>query len=269
MTFAEKYGPWAIIAGASEGTGREFARQVAVQGVNLILVARRQGPLSELADEIRQESGVECITASVDLTKADAAARIAEAAAGREVGLYISNAGSDTNGALFLDKDIDAWLDLIALNSLTPLRCCHQFAQGMRERGRGGILLVGSGACYGSGPNMATYSGAKAFDMRFAEGLWSELEPHGIDVLFFALGRTDTPAFRTLLAEKGMPVPPGLADPADVARLGLERLPHGPVADWGVADDEPGPGGASAVQRRQRVRMIAEMSAAVFGKGKA
>ncbi len=268
MDFSERYGPWAIIAGASEGTGREFARQVAAKGVNLILIGRRQGPLDALAEAIKEESGVECSTASVDLTSPQATAKIIEAAAGREVGLYISNAGSDTNSSLFLDRDIDDWIDLVALNVLTPIRCCHHFARAMRERGRGGILLVGSGACHGSGPNMATYSGAKAFALRLAEGLWAELEPQGVDVLFYALGRTDTPKFREQMARRGLPLPSGLADPAEVARLGLERLPFGPAADWGAADDDPGPGGISAAQRRERVRMIARMSADVFGKGK-
>lgn len=266
MDFKQRYGPWAIIAGASEGTGREFARQVAARGVNLILIARREGPLRTLAEEIAGESGVECVTVPVDLAGSGAADRIIEAAAGREIGLFISNAGADTNNGLFLDRAMDDWMDLVTLNTLTPIRCCHHFAAAMRGRGRGGILLVGSGACHGSGPNLAVYSGTKAFNMRFAEGLWAELEPHGVDVLFYALGRTDTPAFRALLAENGLPVPEDLADPAEVARIGLERLPHGPAADWGAADDEPGPGGISAAQRRERVRMIARMSAAVFNR---
>ncbi|GAB3114982.1 SDR family NAD(P)-dependent oxidoreductase [Aestuariicella hydrocarbonica] len=266
MDFSERYGPWAIIAGASEGTGREFARQVAAQGVNLILIARREAPLMALAEEVSQESGVECVPVSVDLTSADAVPTIIDAAAGREVGLFISNAGSDTNSAQFLDKDMDAWMDLITLNTLSPVQCCHYFAKAMRERKRGGILLVGSGACHGSGPYMSAYSGTKAFNMRFAEGLWAELEPHGVDVLFYALGRTDTPMLRAQLAANGLPLPPGLADPVEVAQVGLERLPHGPAADWGVADDAPGPGGISAAQRRERVRMIAKMSADIFRK---
>lgn len=268
MDFAERYGPWAIIAGASEGTGREFARQVAARGVNLILVARREAPLLALAREITGESAVECLEVAVDLTRDDAATTIVEAVGEREVGLYISNAGSDTNSSHFLDRELDDWNKLVSLNTLTPMHLCHHFARGMRERGRGGILLVGSGACYCSGPYMAAYSGTKAFNMRFAEGLWAELNPHGVDVLYFALGRTDTPMLRAHLAANGLPVPQDLADPAEVARVGLERLPHGPVADWGAADDEPGPAGISAAQRRERVKMIASISADVFGKEK-
>lgn len=266
MNFTERYGPWAVISGASEGTGREFARQVAASGVNLLLIARREEPLRALAGEIAAEHGVECRALPLDLTHPDAAARITEAASGLEVGLYISNAGSDTNSAYFLDKPIENWLDLVTLNSLTAMRCCHHFAGQMRDLGRGGILLVGSGACHGSGPNMAVYSATKAFNMRFAEGLWAELEADGVDVLFFALGRTDTPMFRTFLADNGLPVPSDLADPVEVARVGLARLPHGPAADWGAEDDAPGPGGISAAKRRARVRMMAAMSADLFGK---
>jgi uncharacterized protein len=93
VNFAERYGPWVLIAGASEGTGRAFARKAASQGLNCILVARREAPLAALAEEIRAESQVECMTCAVDLAAIDASDRIATAVGGRDVGLYISNAG--------------------------------------------------------------------------------------------------------------------------------------------------------------------------------
>lgn len=265
MSFIERYGPWAVIAGASEGTGRAFARQIAAEGVNCILIARREAPLLELAATLREESGVDCVTASIDLTSADAFARIAEVVGDREIGLYISNAGADANGSFFLDKDVEAWVDLVNRNILTSLRCCHHFGREMRARGRGGIILVGSGACYGSGPNLATYSGVKAFDLCFAEGLWAELEPHGVDVLNLVMTTTDTPALRTLLARKGVAAPQNLASPEDVAKAGLDRLPHGPVHNFWLADDDVGNIPSSAAQRRARVRMIAQASKSVFG----
>lgn len=265
MGFEERYGPWAVIAGASEGTGRAFARQLAAEGINCVLIARRQGPLDEVAEQIRRETGVECVTAAIDLARTDAFDRIVQAVGNREVGLYVSNAGADPNGSYFLDKEIDAWIDLINRNVVTSVRCCHHFGRAMRERGRGGILLVGSGACYGSGPNLATYSGVKAFDLCFAEGLWSEIKPHGVDVLYLSLSTTDTPALRKLLAEKGMQPPPNLASPEQVAALGLAQLPNGPIQNWGLKDDETGYAIASAAQRRARVVMIAEMSKSVFG----
>lgn len=265
MNFAEKYGPWAVVAGASEGTGREFAQQLAAKGLNLVLIARREGPLNELADEIRAKSGVDIVTASVDLARPDACERIAEAVGAREVGLYVNNAGADPNGSRFLDKNVQAWIDLAQRNVMTTLTTCHHFAGPMRERGRGGLLLVNSGACYGGAAFMATYSASKAFDLAFAEGLWAELHDHGVDVLTLVMGQTDTPAYRALLAEKGLPLPANWASPADVARTGLEQLPNGPIFNWGQTNDEAGYAGSSPDARRARILMIGQHSKSTFG----
>lgn len=257
--FAQKYGPWAVIAGASEGVGRELARRVAANGVSCILVARREKPLAELAEQIRAESGVECIPASIDLARPDAFDRMAAAVGSRDVGLYVSNAGADPNASHFLERKIETWFELVQMNLLTLMRCCHHFGGQMRERRRGGLLLVGSGAAYGGGPFMATYSGAKAFELCFGEGLWAELRPFGVDVLCLELGITDTPALRKLLAEKGQPLPSRMASPADVAEVGLARLPLGPVYNWGPFARW------RAGWRRTRVRVVARLSQKVFG----
>ncbi|HSW11864.1 MAG TPA: SDR family NAD(P)-dependent oxidoreductase [Solimonas sp.] len=265
MSLADRYGPWALITGASEGTGRAFARQIAAAGVRCILLARREAPLAALAAEIRAESGVDCVTATVDLSAPDAMDRILAAVGAREVGLFVSNAGADPNGARFLDRGIDAWLELTQRNVLTMMRCCHHFGGAMRARGRGGLLLVNSGACYGGASFMGPYSAGKAFTLCFGEALWAELRPHGVDVLNLVLGQTDTPAFRQLLADKGLPVPANIASPDEVAKLGLERLPQGPVHNWGLPDDVAGYAPSSAATRRERVLMVDRMSKAVFG----
>jgi short-subunit dehydrogenase len=256
MGFREQYGPWAVVTGASDGTGREFARAIAAEGVSVILVARREEPLRTLADELSVGHGVECVIATIDLSQPDAGERIAEAAVGREVGLYVSNAGADTNGSRFLDRDVEAWTKLVNLNVHTMMRTCHHFAGPMRDRGRGGVLLVNSGACYGGLRGMATYTAGKAFMLCFAEALWGELRPAGVDVLTMVLGQTDTPAYRKLLAEKGLPLPKAWASPEDVARVALEQLPNGPVQNWGQGDDEVGYAPNSPAQRRQRVLAI-------------
>lgn len=262
MDFNERYGPWALIAGASEGTGASFARQLAEKGLNLILIARRQGPLDLLAEELRSNHGTECVTASVDLSADDAAGRMAAAAGNREVGLFISNAGADSNGSKFLDNDIANWDALVMRNVVTLMRSSHHFAQPMRSRGHGGIILVGSGACYGGLPGIAVYCATKAFDLMLGEALWAELRPHRIDVLNLIMGRTDTPAHRDLMARLGIPFPDNCASADEVARLGLERLPHGPVLNWGLADDEAGYAGSSAAARRERILAISGMSEA-------
>ncbi len=265
MSFSDRYGPWAVVAGASEGTGQAFARRIAANGVPSILIARRAEPLAALAKDIRAETGVECITASIDLAAPDAFDRIIAAVGDREVGLFVSNAGADPNGAHFLDRDIAVWLDQVQRNVVTMMRCCHHFGRLMSERRKGGLLLVNSGACYGGASFMATYSASKAFTLCLGEALWAELRPRGVDVLNLVLGQTDTPAFRKLLAEKGMPVPDNIASPEDVATVGLDRLAQGPVHNWGAADDALGFAPNSAAMRRERILMIDKMSKRVFG----
>ena len=265
MNLSERYGPWAIIAGASEGTGRAFARRLAAEGLRCILIARRAAPLEALAAEIRAEYGTECVTASIDLGEPGAFERIVDAAGSREIGLYLSNAGADPNGARFLDRELPAWIEHVQRNVVSTMQCCHHFGGLMRQRGRGGLLLVNSGACYGGASFMAAYSASKAFVLNLGEGLWDELRPHGVDVLNLVLGRTDTPAFRALLAEKGLPFPEGTAAPEEVAEIGLARLPHGPIHNWGQADDAAGFAPVSAAARRARVMAIGAASRQVFG----
>ncbi len=266
MSFAVRYGPWALILGASEGTGRAFARKIAAQGVPCILIARREKPLLALAEEIRAAGGAQCITATVDLAAPDAFDRIVAAIGRREVGLFISNAGADPNGSYFLDRDMTAWLDQIQRNVVTMARCCHHLGGLMRGRRKGGLLLVNSGACYGCSSFMATYSGTKAFTLCFGESLWAELRRDGVDVLTLIMSVTDTPELRALLARNGLPLPATAADAEAVAEVGLARLPHGPVHNWGFEDDVAAFGLLSAADRRKRVLAVEASSAKVFGK---
>jgi short-subunit dehydrogenase len=164
------------------------------------------------------------------------------------------------------DSRIEQWLTLVNRNVITMLRCCQHFAGQMRQLGRAGLLLVGSGGCYGGGSFMATYTASKAFDLCIAESLWAELRPHDVDVLYMALGTTDTPVLRALLAEKGLPLPPGVASPDDVATVGLARLPLGPVHNWGQTDDDAGYAPSSASARRARILAVDAAFSRFFGK---
>ena len=266
MSFRAKYGPWAIISGASEGVGRELARKIAGGGVHCVLIARRQGPLDALAQEIEQEFGVACVTASIDLSAPDAVERIKAAAGEREIGLYVSNAGGDPEGAKFLDLPLESWAGQVQRGISTVMGCCHHYGRAMRARGRGGLLLIGSGSCWGGSAFMAAYSAIKAFDLNFAESLWAEFRPHDVDVLYMVLGTTDTPELRRLLAAKGLPLVAGLADPADVAAVSLARLAQGPLHNWGLEDDATGHLPASAATRRARVLAIGEATKRIFGE---
>jgi uncharacterized protein len=263
MGFADKYGPWAIVAGASEGIGRSFARSLARRGVSCILVAL-EGPLDEVAEEVRAH-GVEAITTRIDLSAPDAFDQIAGAVGDREIGLYVANAGGDANASRYLDIDADAWLKLARINIMTTMQACHHFGGQMRDRGRGGLLIVNSGGCYGGGSFLVTYNASKAFLLNFAEGLWAELRRFGIDVLTVALNVTDTPNLRRILAKADVPVPDDAASPDDVAEFALMQLPNGPVQNWGQAEDEVGFAGTSAAGRRAKVLEMDAGASRIYG----
>lgn len=221
------YGPWAVIAGGSEGVGAAFAEQLAAAGINLLLLARKPGPLEETAERCRA-LGVDVRTLAVDLTAVESRQAIADAVADVEVGLLVYNAGADSQTAEFLDIDPGHIQRLVDLNITTPLALVQHFGRGMRERGRGGILLTGSLAGEVGQARHTVYGGTKAFGRTFAEGLWVELRDHGVHVLELVLGLTRTPAMARAGIDFDMP---GVvvSEPEDVAREGLARLPYGPV----------------------------------------
>ena len=221
------YGPWAVIAGGSEGVGAEFATQLAEDGFNLVLMARKPGPLEATAAACRQR-GVEVRTLAVDLTSDAAVALITEATTGLDVGLFIYNAGANSYGEAFTRGELSGHQGVIDLNITTMLALVHHYAQPMKDRGRGGILLVGSLAGYVGASHEAIYGAVKAFGRIFAEGLWVELRDHGVDVLELVLGVTRTPAMERAGLDFSLP---GLvvSEPGDVAREGLAHLADGPV----------------------------------------
>jgi short-subunit dehydrogenase len=236
VTHLADYGPWAVIAGGSEGVGAEFARQLAAAGLNLVLVARKPGPLETTANDCRRH-GIQVRTLAVDLTEPGTVGEIAGATAGVEVGLLIYNAGANTCSEQFLDGDLTDFQRVIDLNITAMLALVQHYGRPMRTRRRGGILLVGSMAGYLGSMRHTVYGGVKAFGRIFAESLWLELREHNVHVLELILGVTRTPAMQR--AGLNFDVP-GLrvADPRDVAREGLEQLPHGPVyVAGGNADD--------------------------------
>ena len=259
MDFASKYGPWALITGASDGIGLAFAKRLAGEGLKLVMVGRSVAKLEAAADEVRG-LGAECVTASVDLGTADATAQVVAAVGERGVGLLVTNAGADPNGSRFLDKDIAAWDALVTVNVNTTMRLAHHFGRAMKARGRGGMILVSSGACYGGMNGIAAYCAAKGFVLNLAEGLWAELRHDGVDVLTLVLGRTDTPAHRKILEESGQPIPDDMAMPDEVAEVGLRQLPHGPIWNWGQPNDVAGMAPNSPDDRRAKIIYIEQMT---------
>jgi uncharacterized protein len=259
----EQYGPWALVVGASEGVGAAFAARLADAGLNVALLSRRSAPLEELAAELRDRSRVDTRVLAVDLFQPDAASRVLEGVADLEIGLVIFNAGADDHGCDFLDAPLDEWLDLVRRNVVATTTLCHHLAQPMRDRGRGGLILVSSGAGWSGAGRIAIYSATKAYDRNLAEGLWYELGAHGVHVLSLVLNPTDTPALRRLLESRNLP-PAGLDDSDTVARLGLERLPLGPIYSVGEENGGVEPH-VQADQRRERVVAVSNATSTFFG----
>jgi uncharacterized protein len=257
-----KYGPWAVIAGASEGTGAEYARQLAAVGIHCLLVARRTEPLETIARELTGRHKVEARVLSVDLSAPDAAQRMKEASAGLDVGLYVSNAGADSTGLHFLDVPLERSHRLINMNVRTVIDAVYAFAPAMKSRGRGGIVLMSSGAALGGQPRLAMYSGTKAFELNFGESLWIELRKFGVDVLTVAAPAMDTPVLREALAARNLK-PQGVYDPKDVVKIALQYLPAGPSYVFPLGPHQ----NADALneERRSRLLAVAEITKAFFG----
>ena len=187
--FADRYGPWAVVTGASAGIGAEYALRIAERGINVVLVARRRDRLEELASTIEDLYRVEARVAPADLTSRDIVQVLQPAIADIEVGLLVNCAGFGTSGP-FLDMDAGVEESMLALNCRAPTLLTHELAQGMRERGRGGVIMVSSVSGFCAARGMAVYNATKAYDLIFAEGLASELKEFGVDVQAICPGGT-------------------------------------------------------------------------------
>jgi short-subunit dehydrogenase len=224
--FAAKYGRWALIAGASEGIGACLADELGERGLDLVLIARNGALLEDLAAGVRARHGVEVRPLVLDLTVADVGERIGAATEGLEVGLVVYNAGASDRTSTFLDNELDYSLKQLKLDCVGPVELARRFGPPMRDRGRGGIVLVASLACIAGSATLAMYSGVKAFQHNFAEGLWAELRPHGVDVCCTPLGMTYTPALQRMGVDYD---PQAQMSSEDVAREIVENIGNGPV----------------------------------------
>ena len=192
--FSGRYGPWAIVAGGSQGLGAAFAREIARRGVNLVLLARRPGPLEETAAALRRDHGVQVKTAAVDLSAPGFLEAVEQAAAGLEIGLLVCDAAHSHTG-LFLDSDLSTCLRILDTNCRAPLALVHRYGSRMAERGKGGILVMSSLSAFWGSPYVAVYGATKAFLVNLSEALWKELGARGVDVTVCTAGPVLTPNY--------------------------------------------------------------------------
>lgn len=185
--FRQRYGPWAVVTGASSGIGRGLATQLAAVGLGVVLVARRDGLLEDLAAGLQTSYGSPVRVLPADLSTQQGVRLVAEHTGDLDVGLIVAAAGFGTSGP-FLAADRHVEQEQLALNCAAVLGLCLSFAPRLASRGRGGIVLMGSLVGRQGTPGASSYAASKAYVQTLAEGLYAELRPHGVDVLVSAPG---------------------------------------------------------------------------------
>lgn len=213
-----RYGPWAIVTGASDGIGRAMAVELAANGLNLVLVARRNELLDALASELTSLHQVEIRVMAIDLADLSASARIASETSELEIGLFAAIAGFGTSGN-FVDCPLGGELEMIDVNCRSVVELSHHFVRRFAAQRRGGLVLMSSLLAFQGVPRAASYAATKAFIQTFAEGLRLEVGALGIDVVASAPG----PVRSGFEARANMRMS-AAADPSVVARQTLAAL---------------------------------------------
>jgi short-subunit dehydrogenase len=219
----ERYGPWALIVGGSEGIGAAFARKLAAKKFNIVLVARKELPLAELATELRS-TGVEVRTMSVDLSRQNALQKVCTLTDDIAIGFLIYVAGANSVRGNIVELEPEVYRAVIAVNVLAPVEFVRHYGSLMKDRGHGGIILAGSLSNFIGSATLGPYTASKAFSRIFTEALWAECKPMGIDVLHMVVGFTATPAMERL----GIDVSTAQS-PDQVAQEALEHIEKGPL----------------------------------------
>jgi short-subunit dehydrogenase len=218
----------ALVTGASSGIGEHFARELAADGTDLVLVARRAGLLTALAEELAGRHGVRVDVIAADLADAASRAQVEDrlAATHDPVELLVNNAGYATTGP-FAGQALEGELKQVEVNVIAMVRLTHAALPGMISRGRGGILNVASTAALTPAPNSATYCGSKAYVTLFSESLHGEVKRHGVNVTVLLPGLTRTGFQET--ADYDARWAPSFAwqRPGVVARAGLAAVAAG------------------------------------------
>jgi hypothetical protein len=189
--FRTRYGPWAVVTGASSGIGRGVAVVLAEAGIDCVLVARRGDVLQALAADLADRHGVRTRVVATDLARDDGATAVRHATDDLDVGLLVAAAGFGTSGP-FLDGDRDRELAMLDVNCRAVVALTHHFGQRFAGRGRGGMVLLASIVGRQGVPRAAHYAATKAYVQTLAEGLHAELRPVGVDVLASAPGPVDS-----------------------------------------------------------------------------
>ena len=185
--FLNRYGPWAVVTGASSGIGLATALQLGEAGLDLVLVGRRRELLADVAAQVSRSSNVATRVVVADLATLAGRQTVEDACKDLDVGLLVATAGFGTSGS-FLEADLAAELEMLDVNCGAVVRQCSFFGRRFAERGRGGIVLIASLVGFQGVPFSASYAATKAFVQNLAEALYFEFRKLGVDVLSSAPG---------------------------------------------------------------------------------
>jgi short-subunit dehydrogenase len=256
-----RFGPTALITGASDGIGRAFAVALAAQGFDLVLVARRETVLQGLARDLAAKHGVRVAVIAADLSAPRAVAEVLAQTATANLGLLVAAAGFGSIGP-FLDLDAATEANMVDVNCRSVVELTHGLATRMAAQGKGGVVLFSSVVGFSGAPFSATYAATKGFVQSFAEGLAVELRPRGIGVLSVAPGPVGT----GFAARAGMRM--GKAEtPETVARVALAALARGGTVRPGFLAKLLG-WSLAMLPRRGRVRMLGQIMQGMTPKAK-
>jgi len=249
--FPARYGPWALVAGASEGLGAAFATELARRGCDVVLVARRPGPLEALAASLPTRA----VPVVADLATPEGVEAVGAAAADLDVGLVVANAAYSPIGR-FVDSSPDLTRRALELNCGAPLALAHRFLPPMVARGRGGFVVMSSLAGLQGSPPISVYAATKSFGAILAEGLWAELRSTGVDVVACLAGAVATPNLAGALAKPA----PGTLPPDRVAAAALNGLGRGPRVVPGALNRVSSVVMSRLLPRRAAIAIIARAS---------
>jgi short-subunit dehydrogenase len=268
--YRSAYGDWALVIGASEGLGEAMARDLAARGMNVAMVARGEAKLRAAAERVASAFGVETAPIPADLAAPDVLETIRRGLGDREVGFLIYNCAAEFGGE-FLEQGLAQHLANIQVNCVAPTVLLHHFAGRMAGRGRGGIVVSSSLAGVQGLYAWVTYGASKAYEMILGEGLWYELQHHGVQATAFMIGSTYTPNFQrnqaernTLFAKSRTPegLPQGIEPPQDpvdasahlFAQLDKEWIP----LIYANPRDEAAAQRHAQMSRAERIRMMSD-----------
>ena len=262
MDLVDRYGPWALVLGASEGLGAAWARGLAKRGLNVIVAARRKDKLQAVASDV-EGYGVQTRIATLDLADPNLESVLEATVDGLDVGLVVYNACYSVIGE-FTDLSLEQKLMTVDVNVRGPVVAAHVFAPKLIDRGRGGLVFMSSMSGFQGTAMVGTYAATKAFDTVLGETLWEELGRHGVDAMVCAAGAILTPNFegQTPESKRGTayPMQPDAVVEEAIAQLGRGKPTVIPGGVNRLASTMFG-----LLPRKTAVRMISRNTRSMYG----